>query len=96
MGSGSGQGYEAFERAANEFQSVVNTCAMAGAWEASLRSRYQATIRAAVDKVKRRVAASELTWQQGAEQLNQLRNDCMEMIRARSTPMGRALAQSLK
>lgn len=60
------------------------------------RQLYTRLIREMADKLSADALAGRITWAQAAEQANEARNVTMELIRGRSTPVGRAMAESLK
>lgn len=64
--------------------------------DAGARRTYAGLIRQMADDLAAQVRAGRLTWAQAAEQANLARDTIMEVIRKRSTPVGRAFAQSLK
>lgn len=48
------------------------------------------------DELRERANRGILTWEQAAKEAMETRNMTMEMIRAKSTPVGKALAQKMK
>lgn len=96
LGTGSLQERSIFERHAEELQAWVASNAATASWDVRVRGQYQLAIRSAVDKVREEALAKRITWRAAAEQLQQLRNDPLYLMRARSSPVGRALAESLK
>jgi hypothetical protein len=60
------------------------------------RQIYTRQIRAMADQLRQEVAGGRMTWIQAAEQAQETRNSIMEIIRGRSTPVGRAMAEQLK
>jgi hypothetical protein len=96
IGNGNTKNRNLFERRAEELQGWVNACLAGTSWEASVRSQYQQSIRAAVDKVRARALRGEVSWEAAAAQLQQTRNDLMELMRGQSSPVGRAVAEFLK
>jgi len=60
------------------------------------RAQYGRRIAALADDLRRQARAGQITWAQAAEQANEARNAVMDIIRSRSTPVGRALAERLK
>lgn len=66
------------------------------ALDASARQFYTRQIRAMADELRVQVQSGRLTWAQAAEQANVARNGIMEVVRSRSTPVGRAMAEQLK
>lgn len=60
------------------------------------RSIYAQEIRRMSDGLKAQVQAGRISWLQAAVEAQTARNAIMEVIRSRSTPVGRAIAESLK
>jgi len=60
------------------------------------RQTYARQIKVMADKLRKDVTSGKITWVQAAEQAQETRNLIMEIIRGRSTPVGRAMAQQLK
>lgn len=60
------------------------------------RSTYAKLVRGMSDDLAGQVKAGRLTWAQAAEQANESRNAIMDVIRSRSTPVGRAMAEQMK
>lgn len=64
--------------------------------DASARQAYTRYIKQFSNELQVKVMQGGMTWREAAEQAHEARNRIMEIIRARSTPVGRAYAQSLK
>lgn len=64
--------------------------------DAHARQIYARRIREMADELRLEVNLGRLSWAQAAEQAQLTRNAVMETIRARSTPVGLAIAQRLK
>ncbi len=82
-----------------EISTLRGTVAAAGAglgWDASLRERYARMIAEMSREMKAEVRAGRLTWDQAARLASEQRNVILDLIRGRSTPVGRAFAESLK
>lgn len=60
------------------------------------RQMYTRLIKEMADRLAAEAASGRITWAQAAEQANEARNVTMEVIRGRSTPVGRAMAEALK
>ncbi|MCQ0970767.1 hypothetical protein MLD63_10055 [Paracoccus sp. TK19116] len=85
-----------FER---EIAALRGGVAAAGAgmgWDGALRARYTRLIDRMAQDMKAAVRAGRMTWAQAAAQANEQRNVIMDLIRSRSTPVARALAQDMK
>lgn len=64
--------------------------------DSSARLAYSRQIRAMADQLRKDAVAGRITWAQAAKQAQEARNVVMEVVRGRSTPVGRAMAQRLK
>ncbi|WP_144635582.1 hypothetical protein [Bordetella genomosp. 13] len=64
--------------------------------DASARLAYTRQILAMSNELQFEVMSGRLTWAQAAQQAQEARNTIMQIIRGRSTPVGLAIAQSLK
>lgn len=64
--------------------------------DGAARVQYGRLIRAMADELRDQAETGRITWAQAAEKANETRNAVMEMIRSRSTPVGRAMAEQLK
>lgn len=67
-----------------------------GAIDGAARARYDTLIRQYRAEIRGRVRSGRLTWTQAAEEAVALRNTVMEVVRGRSTPVGRAWATAIK
>lgn len=66
------------------------------ALDAQARQAYSARIRELSRELHAEAAAGRISWRAAAERAHGLRNEVMDIIRTRSTPVGRARAQALK
>ena len=64
--------------------------------DAQVRRLYAEQIRAMAEAMRAEVERGRLTWYQAATQAQETRNVIMELMRRRSTPVGRAEAERLK
>ncbi|MDR2852310.1 MAG: hypothetical protein LBV61_04545 [Burkholderiaceae bacterium] len=64
--------------------------------DATTRQAYTRQIKAMADELSRLANSGEITWSQAVSQAQEARNTIMEIIRNRSTPAGRAVAEWLK
>lgn len=64
--------------------------------DASARQAYARQIRLMSDELVAAVGSGRLSWAQAAQQAQETRNVIMEVIRGRSTPVGRAMAEAMK
>ncbi|ABM30855.1 hypothetical protein [Paracidovorax citrulli] len=64
--------------------------------DANARLTYTRQIDAMANELRAQALSGNITWAQAAQQAQDTRNVIMEVIRGRSTPFGRAMAQQLK
>jgi len=64
--------------------------------DAAARQAYTRNIKQFSSELQAQVMQGSLSWREAADQAHEARNKIMEIIRARSTPVGKAYAQSLK
>ncbi|QAR45037.1 hypothetical protein EQG67_04315 [Kosakonia cowanii] len=86
-----GEGKKKLERAIATLQGDVNAASGVLYVDPKLRLEYSRRIKA-MAKASRGI----ISWEKAAEEANQTRNLLMELIRYRSTPVGKALAQKMK
>lgn len=60
------------------------------------RQLYVSQVRAMADTLRAEAESGRITWKQAATQAQETRNVIMEVMRGRSTPVGRAVAENLK
>lgn len=87
---------EQFDAAINALQGDVAAAAARLSIDPRLRLEYSRRIKEMADDLRSRVNAGLLTWEQAAKEAQETRNLIMEMIRTRSTPLGRAMAERMK
>ncbi|MFE8149336.1 hypothetical protein RBA69_19225 [Brenneria goodwinii] len=90
------RGKEQFEQVISAFQGEMAAIAAQLSIDPRLRLEYSRLIKAMSDELRERANRGILTWEQAAKEAMDTRNMTMEMIRAKSTPVGRALAQKMK
>ena len=86
----------AFDSAIRALESEIANAGSHLSIDAAARQAYTRQIRAMADELGNLASTGRLTWAEAAAQANAARNTIMELIRARSTPLGRALAQQIK
>lgn len=64
--------------------------------DASARQAYARQIRLMANELRVQATSGNISWKQAASQAQEMRNTIMQIIRGRSTPVGRAMAESLK
>jgi len=87
----------------DEFESVISALqgdvAYAGTQftiDSAARASYVRQIGRMANELRTEVLMGHMTWRQAAEQANATRNTIMEIMRGKSTPVGRAIAEQLK
>lgn len=83
----------------NAISGLHTELVMAGSFlvvDAEARSLYTRKISEMAAELRRDVIAGRLSWKQAAETANETRNVIMNVLRGRSSPVGRAIAESLK
>jgi hypothetical protein len=85
-----------FESAIQALEAEIANVGLYMAMDANARRIYERQIRAMADDLRFQATSGRITWAQAASQAQETRNVVMDVIRHRSTPLGRAIAQSLK
>lgn len=85
-----------FDSAMRALESEIANVGTHLALDGAARQAYAAQIKAMADDLRQQAQSGKLTWTQAAEQAQEARNAIMDLIRSRSTPVGRALAEQLK
>lgn len=85
-----------FEHAIKSLEAQLANAGAHLSIDAAARQTYASEIKRMAERLRNEVAAGRLTWAQAARQAQETRNLVMNIIRARSTPVGRALAQRIK
>lgn len=85
------------------FESVINSLrsqiANAGAHlmiDGAARASYDRQVREMSADLRAKAMSGQITWRQAADEASTVRNLVMDTIRGRSTPVGRAIAESIK
>ena len=86
----------AFEREIAALRAEVANAAFTGAVDGATRARYDVLIARYRDEIRARALAGRLTWAAAAREASEMRNEVMTLMRARTTPVGRAYAELLK
>ena len=87
---------QAFDEAVRALRADVTAAAAMLTWDGAVRAEYQRAIAEVEAELNGEVRSGRLTWRGAAEKAVELRNDTMELMRLRSTPPGRALAEAMK
>lgn len=86
----------AFENAISSLESQIANVGTHLTVDSSARVAYAREIRKMADKLRTDATCKRITWANAAQQAQETRNLVMDVIRNRSTPVGRAMAQRLK
>lgn len=85
-----------FESAIRALEAEVANAGVHLTVDSTARRLYTTQIRAMADGLRAEVEAGKLTWAQAARRAQETRNVIMDLMRGRSTPVGRAIAERLK
>ena len=85
-----------FESAIQALESELANAGTHLTVDARARQLYSAQIRVMADELRREATLGRITWADAASRAQETRNVVMEALRGRSTPVGRAVAESLK
>jgi hypothetical protein len=85
-----------FEAAFSLLKAEISNSAFIATVDGATRARYDQLAREFRDDVYTRVRTGKLTWQEAAEQAHGIRDEVMQLLRRRSTPVGRSIAEWLK
>ena len=85
-----------FEHSIRTLEAEIANVGTHLALDASARQLYAKQIQAMAAELRAQAASGRISWAKAAEQAQEMRNLIMELIRSRSTPVGRAMAQRLK
>jgi len=85
-----------FERAIRALEAEIANIGAHATVDGQARQAYARQIRRMADELRTEAMSGRITWKQAAEQAEEARNVIMDMIRGRSTPVGRSLAQQIK
>lgn len=86
----------AFESAVRALEAEIANIGTHLILDSSARLAYANQIRAMSNELRGMAASGRISWAQAAQQAVDTRNAIMEVIRARSTPAGLAMAQKMK
>jgi hypothetical protein len=86
----------AFDKAMEQLRGQALNVAAHLSVDPSVRLSYGRNIDAMSLDLRMRVRVGEITWRQAAEQANVLRNELLQLARGQSTPVGKAMAESMK
>jgi hypothetical protein len=86
----------AFESSIRALEAEVASLAAHLSLDANARQLYARQIKAMAEELRNQVGSGKINWKQAAEQAHEARNVIMEVVRSRSTPVERAMAERLK
>lgn len=89
-------GRDKFESAVNALQGDVSAVAARLTIDPRLRLEYSRRIKEMSADLRAKATAGVISWEKAAQEAQETRNLIMEMVRARSTPLGRAMAEQMK
>ncbi len=87
---------EIFEHAIRALEAEIANIGTHATIDGQARQAYARQIRLMAEELRAEARSGRITWKQAAGQAEEARNLIMDMIRGRSTPVGRALAQQIK
>ncbi|KMK19159.1 hypothetical protein ABW09_07185 [Pluralibacter gergoviae] len=90
------RGKARFEQVIASFQGDMSAFAAQLSIDPRLRLEYSRLIKVMSDELRERANVGIISWEQAAKEAQDARNITMEMIRAKSTPLGKALASKMK
>ncbi len=85
-----------FSRIIESLEAEFRSFGVSITYDAHLRELYRSQIREMSSEITRQVSLGGISWSQAATNASELRNTIMELIRDRSLPIGRAVAQKAK
>lgn len=85
-----------FEDAIRSLEAEITNVGVHLTIDATARQSYARQIRVMADKLRSEVSSGRITWAQAAQKAQETRNFIVQIIRGRSTPVGRAIAEQLK
>ncbi|CZV32330.1 hypothetical protein [Enterobacter cloacae] len=89
-------GSDKFESAMNALQGDVSAGAARLSVDPRLRLEYSKRIKEMSADLRAKANAGVFSWDKAAREAQETRNLIMEMVRSRSTPLGRAMAERIK
>jgi hypothetical protein len=85
-----------FENTIQALEAEVANVGAHLAIDSTARQAYVRQIQMMAEDLRRQASSGRMIWSQAAAQAQEARNAIMEIIRGRSTPIGRAMAEQLK
>ena len=87
---------ETFENEARILLSEGNALAAQTFNDARVRLAYQRQLQSTVNELRAAAQSGRITWAQAAGEAHRMRNETLGLMRGRSSPIGRAIAEMLK
>lgn len=85
-----------FEQVVAGIQGDISNAAMAATKDPQVRAAYQRATQELSSDLRNQAASGRITWAVAAQQAREARDVVLETMRGRSTPIGRAVAESIK
>lgn len=85
-----------FESAVNTLQGDVSAAAARLSVDPRLRIEYSRRIKEMAADLRAKANSGIISWEKAAMEAQETRNLIMDMVRTRSTPLGRAMAERMK
>ncbi|WP_234366552.1 hypothetical protein [Pantoea vagans] len=85
-----------FESAVNALQGDVSAAAARLSVDSQLRLEYSKRIKEMAEDLRAKANSGIISWDKAAMEAQETRNLIMDMVRTRSTPLGRSMAESIK
>lgn len=85
-----------FENAVRSLEAEIANVGVHLTIDGAARETYRRQIRVMADRLRMEATIGKITWAQAAERAQETRNLIMEIVRGRSTPIGRAIAEKIK
>lgn len=87
---------ELFESAIRALESEIANIGAHLAVDSAARQAYAIQVQAMSTELRMMATTGKISWAQAAQRANETRNLIMDVVRNRSTPVGRAIAQQMK
>lgn len=87
---------ELFESAIRALESEIANIGAHLAVDSAARQAYAIQVQAMSTELRMMASTGKISWAQAAQRANETRNLIMDVVRNRSTPVGRAIAQQMK
>ncbi len=85
-----------FESIIKALRADVTSISIQFTLDTKARAAYTKSVAEMASKLRAQVLSGKISWHQAAKEANKTRNTIMEIMRTKSTPIGRAIAEKLK